>query len=153
MVPHVVIDGNSDYDAMASLYKDFEKTGRVLQISKEYSASQYKGIISKCSLFIGARTHATIAAYSNCVPTLVVGYSVKAKGIAKDLFGKYDGYVLPVQEIENEESLLASVKQAIQRMDSDKLHLQKVIPNFISSSYTSYQNLERVISNHDWASF
>ena len=41
-----------------------------------------KGYISRCELFIGARTHATIAAYSTGVPTLVLGYSVKARGIA-----------------------------------------------------------------------
>ena len=50
-------------------------------------------------MFIGARTHATIAAYSSCVPTLVVGYSIKARGIAKDLFGTDEGYVLPVQAL------------------------------------------------------
>ena len=48
-------------------------------------------------MFIGARTHATIAAYSTCVPTLVAGYSVKASGIAKDIFGTDQNYVLPVQ--------------------------------------------------------
>ncbi|MBP3554309.1 MAG: polysaccharide pyruvyl transferase family protein [Clostridia bacterium] len=149
LIPHVVIDGNSDYDAMAPLYKEFEQTGRVLQIPKTLSASQYKGIISKCSLFIGARTHATIAAYSNCIPTLVVGYSVKAKGIAKDLFGDYNGYVLPVQEITNEQSLLNAVKQSMQRMDADKAHLQKVIPDFINSSAMAAQDLEKVVNGND----
>ena len=48
---------------------------------------------------MGARTHATIAAYSTGVPTLVIGYSVKARGIAKDLFGTEDGFVLPVQTL------------------------------------------------------
>lgn len=57
-------------------------------------------------MFIGARTHATIAAYSSCVPTLVVGYSIKARGIAKDLFGTDEGYVLPVQALAKKEDLV-----------------------------------------------
>ncbi len=52
-----------------------------------------------------ARTHASIAAYSTGVPTLVVGYSLKAKGIAKDLFGSYEDYVMPVQELKSQEDL------------------------------------------------
>ena len=55
---------------------------------------QQKYIISQCAYFIGASTPSTIAAYSTGVPTLVVGYSVKAKGIAKDLFGTYDNLSL-----------------------------------------------------------
>ncbi len=51
------------------------------------------------------RTHATIAAYSTGVPTLVVGYSVKARGIARDLFGTEDGYVLPVQQLKESDEL------------------------------------------------
>ena len=48
---------------------------------------------------IAARTHASIAAYSSCIPTLVIGYSVKSRGIAEDLFGNYKDYVLPTEEL------------------------------------------------------
>ena len=41
-------------------------------------------------------------AYSSCVPTLVVGYSVKARGIARDIFGTEDRYVLPVQSLQTQ---------------------------------------------------
>ena len=70
-------------------YEEFKDTGRViLSYRIILTAPQYKGYIARMRFFIGARTHATIAAYSNCVPTLVLGYSVKSKGIAKDLFGE-----------------------------------------------------------------
>jgi len=39
------------------------------------------------SLFAGARTHSTIAALSSGVPTLSFAYSIKARGINRDLFG------------------------------------------------------------------
>ena len=41
--------------------------------------------ISKCYCFIGARTHAVISAYSTCTPAIAIGYSIKSKGIAKDV--------------------------------------------------------------------
>ena len=42
-------------------------------------------MISKCKFFVGARTHSVISAYSMCVPTIALGYSIKARGIAKDI--------------------------------------------------------------------
>ena len=61
-------------------------TGRVV-FFEDHNCMELKGIISKCRFFVGARTHSTIAAYSMGIPTLVVGYSVKARGIARDLLG------------------------------------------------------------------
>ena len=88
-----------------------------------------KAYISKCRFFIGARTHATIAAYSTCVPTLVVGYSVKSKGIAKDIFGTYDKYVIPVQDL-TEENLVKEFKWMFNNEKSIKKHLENFIPKY-----------------------
>ena len=66
-----------------------------------------------CSFFVGARTHSTIAAYSSGVPTLVIGYSVKSRGIATDLFGTYENYVLPVQEISEPDAMIRAYKWII----------------------------------------
>ena len=66
---------------------------------------QLKGYIAKCRFFVGARTHATIAAYSTEVPTLVVGYSIKSRGIAKDIFGSEENYVIPIEQIKEENKL------------------------------------------------
>ena len=66
---------------------------------------ELKGYIARCRFFVGARTHATIAAYSSCVPTLVLGYSVKSRGIARDLFGNEENYVLPVQSLQEPDEL------------------------------------------------
>lgn len=109
LIPHVVWDRNDDRKAIAKLYKGFEENERVVVIG-DYSCEELKGYISRCRFFIGARTHATIAAYSTQVPTLVVGYSVKAKGIAKDLFGTYENYVLPVQELREEGQLIQAFR-------------------------------------------
>ena len=84
LIPHAVQNGNDDRDPLKELYAAFQDSGRVCLI-KDQSAAQLKSIIALCSSFIGARTHAVIAAYSSGVPTLALGYSVKAKGLAEDI--------------------------------------------------------------------
>lgn len=106
-VPHVIVESNNDYVVMKELYNRFKSNQRIL-LYQDMKTTELKYVISKCRFFIGARTHSTIAAYSTCVPTIVVGYSVKAKGIAKDLFGTYKNYVLPVQQLDSPDSLLKS---------------------------------------------
>ncbi len=106
-VPHVVWNSNDDRKPLTELYNEFKDTGRVVIIG-DAPAEVLKGYISKCSFFVGARTHSTIAAYSSGVPTLVIGYSVKSRGIATDLFGTCDNYVLPVQELSDPQGLIRS---------------------------------------------
>ena len=105
LIPHVVWERSNDRAPLTRLYEQFADTGRVLLVP-DMSAERLKGVISNCRFFIGARTHATIAAYSTIIPTLVVGYSVKARGIARDLFGTEEHYVLPVQELREPQQLL-----------------------------------------------
>ena len=105
LIPHVVWKNNDDRKILKELYEIHKYTGRVVLLN-DMPAEKLKGYISKCSFFVGARTHSTIAAYSSNIPTLVIGYSVKSKGIAKDLFGTYKGYVLPVQKLASENSLV-----------------------------------------------
>ena len=77
LIPHVVWEQNDDRKPIHELFERFKGTGRVVEIG-DGTCEELKGYIARCRLFVGARTHATIAAYSSLVPTLVVGYSVKA---------------------------------------------------------------------------
>ncbi len=127
LIPHVVEQGNDDREPMQALYNTFHDHSRIVMI-EDQDAMRLKGIISQCRFFVGARTHSTIAAYSCCVPTLVVGYSVKAKGIARDLFGSETNYVLPVQAIENAETLPQFFSWMITHEQRIRCHLQNTIP-------------------------
>ena len=93
LIPHVNWPDNDDH-----LFKEYSSSGRVVMI-KDADVSSLKGVISQCRFMLASRTHASISAYSSGVPTLVIGYSVKSRGIAKDLFGSSDNYVLPVEDI------------------------------------------------------
>jgi len=92
LLPHVgPLDGgsyNADHAYMAGLVARYRlESPKLVLVPPHLNAAQLKHLISHFRFFIGARTHATIAAFSTGVPTLSIAYSVKAKGINHDLFG------------------------------------------------------------------
>jgi len=91
LVPHVgsSLPGIDDFSFLSGVCKAVAgKTANpVLCIGDNLNAAESKWVISKCAVFAGARTHATIAGFSTHVPTLSFGYSVKAKGINQDIYG------------------------------------------------------------------
>jgi colanic acid/amylovoran biosynthesis protein len=98
LLPHVdPLDGdavNSDSHYMRQiLAMTGNYNGRISIAPSTFNAAQLKFILSQCKYFIGARTHATIGALSCLVPTVSIAYSIKAKGLNRDLFGNED-YVL-----------------------------------------------------------
>ncbi len=133
LIPHVVWDRNDDRKPIDALYEKYSNTGKVYKI-RDTECRELKYIISKCRFFVGARTHSTIAAYSTCVPTLVVGYSVKARGIARDLFDTDDTspYVLPVQNLKGDTDLTNAFKYLQDNEARLREKLQKKIPDYIS---------------------
>jgi polysaccharide pyruvyl transferase WcaK-like protein len=106
---------------------------------------ELKGFISRCRFFVGARTHATIAAYSTCVPTLVVGYSVKARGIAKDIFGSEENMVIPVQSLEHEDDLVNAFKYIQENEESIRKHLQDFMPSYIEKAWQAGEEVKKLI--------
>lgn len=131
LVPHVVWDRNNDRIPTDQLWGKYRESGRVFKI-EDRNCQELKMIISKCRFFVGARTHATIAAYSSCVPTLVAGYSVKSRGIAKDLFGTDENYVIPVQNMKSTNELTDGFKWLCDHEKEIKDHLGEVMPEYIS---------------------
>lgn len=129
LIPHVVVQGNDDREIMLPFFEKFKLTNRIIWID-DFSCSDLKGFISNCRFFLGARTHATIAAYSTEVPTIAIGYSMKAKGIAKDIFGSFENYVCPVQNFENENELIRSFNWLVENEELIKQHYRNVLPNY-----------------------
>lgn len=129
LIPHVVKKGNDDRTVLGQLFEEFARSGRVFLI-EDCNCMQLKGYISRCRMFIGARTHATIAAYSTCVPTLVAGYSVKAVGIAREIFGTEEHYVLPVQSFSSKYDLRSGFEWMLYNESQIKKHLNSFIPAY-----------------------
>jgi polysaccharide pyruvyl transferase WcaK-like protein len=133
LIPHVVWATNDDRKVLRRLYEDFDCDPRLILV-EDHTAPELKYIISHCRMFIGARTHATIAAYSSAVPTLVVGYSVKARGIARDLFGTEENYVLPVQSLTRDMQLTEAFAWIARQEDQLREHLRQILPDYCAAS-------------------
>jgi polysaccharide pyruvyl transferase WcaK-like protein len=107
LIPHVMYPGNDDASFLADVLQRAEADPARVQLLSGYrlSSRHLKYVISRLRAFVGARTHATIASLSTNVPTLSIGYSVKARGINEDLFG-HDRWL--VHHLELDPKILAS---------------------------------------------
>jgi polysaccharide pyruvyl transferase WcaK-like protein len=145
LIPHVVWASNDDRTVLRKLYEDFDRDPRLVLVG-DHSAPELKYIISKCRMFVGARTHATIAAYSSYVPTLVVGYSVKARGIARDLFGTEEGYILPVQQLAEPDQLTKTFARMWENEKRIRSYLKNHMIHYLRKTISA-KEIERVLNN------
>lgn len=143
LIPHVVWKAVDDRKILKEFFEKYKDTTRVFLVD-DCPCEDLKGYIAKCRFFVGARTHSTIAAYSNAVPTLVVGYSVKARGIAKDLFGSWENYVLPAQEIKEKNELTKAFIWLQNNENKIKEHLLTVLPEYKNRINNGLEALRRL---------
>lgn len=146
LTPHVMIKGNDDYKTLLNFYEEFKDSNRLILLPNNLNAKQYKGYIARMRMFIGARTHATIAAYSNYVPTLVLGYSVKSKGISKDLFD-YERLVLGIKDLSDPVKLIYKFEELKQDEIEIKEILKKRIPYIQEMSLKAGEILKNYLNN------
>lgn len=86
LIPHVFWKDQDDRIVCRMIEEKYSRTGRVHYLDTEkLGYCQIRYIIGKCRFFLGARTHAMISAYSMAVPAIALGYSIKSRGIARDL--------------------------------------------------------------------
>jgi polysaccharide pyruvyl transferase WcaK-like protein len=145
LVPHVSRPGGDDLEPLSILLREFEGTGRVLLLPGTLTAPQYKGYIARCALFVGARTHATIAAYSSGVPTVAIGYSVKARGIARDLFGD-ESLVVPVQALDDDRGLVRAFESLRERAPELRALLAGRLPELARDAALAARRLRAVMA-------
>ena len=143
LVPHVVEENNNDYDFMKPIFEKFEHTGRIAILPPDLEARQYKGYIAGTRFFVGARTHSTIAAYSSGVPTIALGYSVKARGIAKDIFGE-EKYVLDIKAMTDYEELRDEFLKMLENENEIRRELMKSIPLRMRSAMEAGEMLQKI---------
>lgn len=148
LIPHVVCDTTSDIEAqneVLSLIPEFYKH-RIFTV-EEGNCRDLKGIISKCKFFIGGRTHSTVAAYSTYVPTLVIGYSVKSMGIANDLFGTYENYVISYKNIKKEDEMIKGFKFLQKNENKIRRRLEEIMPSYIQNAYEAGNEIYNLLED------
>lgn len=146
LIPHVIWEYTNDEEPLLKLYNLFKGSGRVFFLHGNRNCMALKGIIAKCRFMIAARTHASIAAYSSCVPTLVIGYSVKSRGIAQDLFGQWQNYVLPVQDIKDEKDMIKSFKFIMENEQKIKDIYKELMPAYIAKAKQAKEEVLKLLN-------
>lgn len=134
LIPHVMWKDQDDRLVSDILMKKYASIGRVFKLNtSNLNYCQIRYAISKCRFFIGARTHSVISAYSTLVPTIALGYSIKSKGIAKDL--GMDERLIVNSKSTGESILLDSFKFMIDNEDKIRNHLEQVVPSYKKSVF------------------
>ena len=134
LIPHVTWAHDDDREALSRLKDRFADEPRVLALPGNLGATAYKGYIARMKALVTARTHASIAGYSSAVPTLVIGYSVKARGIARDLFGDERGHLIPVQELSSAQELTGAYDAMLARAHEERALLQNRLPGYTAGA-------------------
>ena len=149
LVPHVTSNIREADDAVL-LEEVFQRLGpsrkQVRNVPGTLAAAEYKWVISQCHAFAGARTHATIAAFSTYVPTLSLAYSAKASGINEDLFGTQD-YCLGAGELAKPENVVDRMRRLLADADSIRNHLRHIMPGIIDRAYSAGNLLRSILGD------
>jgi polysaccharide pyruvyl transferase WcaK-like protein len=150
LIPHVDPLGNSsgssDSRYMSPLMAQLAHLAdRVSLVPSTLNAAQLKFVISKCRYFIGARTHSTIASLSSTIPTISIAYSVKARGLNRDLFG-HERYVLPTPAL-SASTLSAALASLVQEEENIRSLLGERLPIWQERSRLSAKLLAAHLGN------
>lgn len=150
LIPHV---GSSEpaNDDFGLLREVFEAVSREVSVPVQVlppglSAAEIKWIIARCSVFAGARTHSTIAALSSHVPTLSIAYSLKAKGLNRDIYGNLD-YCINVADL-TPANFTERLAVLLESESAIRAHLQTIIPRFQSLALGAGSLLKSTIEGH-----
>ena len=131
LIPHVLWNMQDDRIISNLLYRKFACTNKIAILnSSQYNYCQIRYIISKCRFFLGGRTHAVISAYSQYVPTIALGYSIKSKGIAKDL-NIPEEYVIDSVNYIGNNRLINCFHSLLENEDAIKNLLIRYVPCYI----------------------
>ena len=143
LIPHVTIgDLNNDHLFMESCLEGIKRDDRIYSIDGRFNARQTKWLISRLSCLAAARTHATIAAFSTCTPTISLAYSVKAFGLNEMLFGHSDYLVSPEKLCAD--NVVTVTEKVLEHSAEIKGQLENVMPTTRKNAYLAGEQLKEI---------
>ena len=136
LLPHSIAPcywGNDDINAIKGVYRLVKNKRKVKLVDSDHDPRELKGIIGSCDFFIGCRMHANIAAISQNIPTIALGWSRKYYGIMKRV--GMENYVCNIENLNVEE-----LKAKIDSLFSNGEQIQKKLTIKTKSEKTSALN-------------
>lgn len=107
-VPHCIGPGKNDDRLVASdVIRLMKSKDMIKSVVTDFSASELKGLISRCEIFIGERTHSVIAALSQGIPSVCMTFPTdrRTHGIIGGTVGQKE-FIYNVERLNPEELLL-----------------------------------------------
>lgn len=144
IIPHVqeTLPMVDDRIIATELMRTLDYDPNVHIISGDHTASEFKGLIGLCDLVIAERMHAAIAGLSSGVPTVAVGYSVKAEGIMADLNSMDDlkkGLLIPIEDFLNSTLAIQSISFAWENRQRIAKKIQEDLPSIKERSKYNFR--------------
>lgn len=149
LVPHVVpedFEVENDLAACSKLWSSVEDELRNKVVVAETAEGQeffdqceIKSIIGKCDFFMGSRMHSTIAAISQCIPTVGLAYSKKFSGVY-DTIGIADCVV--DLRASNTQGVIDRIKTLFSNKENIRQRLEKNIPSAKRKVLSIFDNLK-----------
>ena len=147
LIPHVESDniGNDDRFLLEQVQEKVlpNISVPIFITPKGLNAQEIKWVISCCKVFVGGRTHSTIAALSSEVPTLSIAYSRKALGINQDVFG-HQKYCVPVEELTTAK-LIEKISLLIDDEKEIRIMLKARLPDIRARADLAGKTLQRIV--------
>lgn len=113
LIPHVQDSGRSDSEVCTAVFRKLGYDPRVVCAGLDFSAAEFKAIISQCRMLVAERMHAAVGAYSTGVPASMVAYSAKAEGMANEMLGadyaRLFGY-FPLAELRDPDAVIRRIQ-------------------------------------------
>jgi polysaccharide pyruvyl transferase WcaK-like protein len=148
LIPHVTSAHSNDWALLREVAARSQdaRNGRVFCIGDQLSAAETKWVISNCAVFVGARTHSTIAAISSGVPTLSLAYSVKARGLNQAVFGTQQ-YCIPPEQM-SPAAISLQVVALLENSDRVRGHLSDMLPEIRQAAFRGGAMLHQIVEEH-----
>jgi colanic acid/amylovoran biosynthesis protein len=150
IIPHVqeVFYGIDDRIFATDLIEKLNYNENIKLAGVNHSASEFKGLLGSCDLIIAERMHAAIGGLSSGVPTVVVGYSIKAEGIMNDILGEksaHNGMLISIQDFLDSELAYSTIQTAWNRRTEVKEQLEERLPSIKKEAMDNFNFIAQVL--------
>jgi colanic acid/amylovoran biosynthesis protein len=149
IVPHVqdTLLSNDDSQIATRLMRSLGDSSQLAFAFGGLHASELKALIGSSQLVIGERMHACVAGLSSAVPTVSIGYSVKAEGIMGSIFGSIaqeQGLVISAAEFVEAGGITTSLESVWNSRDGLREQLTRRLPEVQALAEMNFELLAEV---------
>lgn len=151
-IPQITFKLCDDRYPIKKVWDALDSHDDIYCLDNVYTCSELKGIIGRSEVFLCQRIHPSVASTSQCVPTAILHYTHKAKGMM-DLIGKAE-YVwypknLPYenQQDTSTKGLLEMVDQLWEGRYQYRKDLQNIMPRMIDKTFLLGGKVAEIVNN------